>query len=74
MLPSAEGSGDRAPTFDGVRIGRPATGALIDAGYTSFDELPDDLEKPIGLRGVGPKAHKAAEQRTEPLTGVREAK
>jgi hypothetical protein len=23
---------DRGPVFDGVRIGRPATGALVDAG------------------------------------------
>jgi pimeloyl-ACP methyl ester carboxylesterase len=27
---------DRGPVFDGVRIGRPATGALVDAGYRSI--------------------------------------
>lgn len=47
---------DRGPEFDGVRIGRPATGALIDAGYTRLDELPEDLSELAGLHGVGPKA------------------
>jgi hypothetical protein len=50
---------DRGPEFDGVRIGRPATGALIDAGYRTIDDLPDDLEelkKLKKLHGVGPKA------------------
>jgi hypothetical protein len=56
MSQGAENSGDRGPTFDGVRIGRPATGALIDAGYTSLDELPDDLEELSDIHGVGPKA------------------
>jgi hypothetical protein len=56
MSQSTENSGDRGPIFDGVRIGRPATGALIDAGYTSLDELPDDLGKPNRIHGVGPKA------------------
>jgi len=56
MPQSTENSGDRGPIFDGVRIGRPATGALIDAGYTSLDELPDDLGKLHGIHGVGPKA------------------
>jgi hypothetical protein len=58
MSQSTENSGDRGPIFDGVRIGRPATGALIDAGYTSLDELPDDLEKLNRIHGVGPKAIK----------------
>lgn len=47
---------DRGPEFDGIRIGRPATGALIDAGYTRLDELPEDLSELAGLHGVGPKA------------------
>jgi endonuclease III len=47
---------DRGPEFDGVRIGRPATGALIDAGYRTIDDLPDDLEELKKLHGVGPKA------------------
>lgn len=47
---------DRGPTFDGVRIGRPATGALIDAGYTSLADLPADLDELADLHGVGPKA------------------
>jgi hypothetical protein len=47
---------DRGPEFDDVRIGRPATGALIDAGFRSLDELPEDLDELSGLHGVGPKA------------------
>lgn len=47
---------DRGPTFDGVRIGRPATGALIDAGYRSLAELPADLGELAGLHGIGPQA------------------
>lgn len=47
---------DRGPEFDGVRIGRPATGALIDAGYTSIDGLPENLDDLLPLHGVGPRA------------------
>jgi len=47
---------DRGPEFDGIRIGRPATGALIDAGFTSLEDLPEDLAELGGLHGVGPKA------------------
>ena len=47
---------DRGDTFDGVKLGRPATGALIDAGYTSRDELPEDLDSLRDLHGVGPSA------------------
>jgi hypothetical protein len=47
---------DRGPVFDGVRIGRPATGALIDAGYTALADLPDDLDTLLPLHGVGPRA------------------
>lgn len=49
-------SSDRGPVFDGVRIGRPATGALVDAGYTSLADLPEDLTELTGLHGVGPRA------------------
>lgn len=49
-------STDRGPEFDGVRIGRPATGALIDAGYSSLVDLPDDLAELLTLHGVGPRA------------------
>lgn len=49
---------DRGPTFDGVKIGRPATGALIDAGYRTVDDLPDDLTELLPLHGVGPSAIK----------------
>ncbi len=56
MSQNVQNSGDRGPTFDGVRIGRPATGALIDAGYSSLNELPDDLAKLNRIHGVGPKA------------------
>ena len=47
---------DRGAVFDGVRIGRPATGGLIDAGYTSLADLPQDLTELLSLHGVGPKA------------------
>lgn len=47
---------DRGPEFDGVRIGRPATGALIDAGYRTLSDLPDDLDSLLALHGVGPSA------------------
>ncbi|MGW0177736.1 helix-hairpin-helix domain-containing protein [Nocardia sp. NPDC003345] len=49
-------SGDRGPLFDGVKIGRPATGALIDAGYLSISDLPERLEDLLALHGVGPRA------------------
>jgi uncharacterized protein (DUF488 family) len=47
---------DRGPEFDGVRIGRPATGGLVDAGYTTIEDLPDDLDELASLHGVGPRA------------------
>jgi hypothetical protein len=47
---------DRGPDFDGVRIGRPATGALIDAGYRTIGDLPKDLTELRHLHGVGPSA------------------
>jgi hypothetical protein len=47
---------DRGPEFDGVRIGRPAVGGLIDAGFTSLDDLPEDLDELSRLHGVGPRA------------------
>lgn len=37
-------------------IGRPATGALVDAGYASLDDLPADLAVLRELHGVGPRA------------------
>ncbi|RGE20098.1 helix-hairpin-helix domain-containing protein [Leucobacter sp. wl10] len=49
---------DRGPVFDGIRIGRPATGALIEAGYASVEDLPDDLAQLLHLHGVGPTAVK----------------
>jgi hypothetical protein len=49
-------SADRGPSFDGVQIGRPASGALIDAGYRTLADLPADLEALLALHGVGPKA------------------
>jgi hypothetical protein len=39
--------------FDGVPVGRPATGALIDAGYVLLDDLPEDLDELLALHGVG---------------------
>jgi len=47
---------DAGPVFDGVRIGRPATGALLHAGYRTVSELPEDLDELLRLHGVGPKA------------------
>ena len=47
---------DRGNTFDGVKLGRPATGALLDAGYRSIADLPADLESLADLHGVGPAA------------------
>lgn len=47
---------DRGPEFDGVKIGRPATGALLDAGYEGLADLPDDLSELLSLHGVGPRA------------------
>jgi endonuclease III len=47
---------ERGPEFDGVRIGRPAVGGLTEAGYTSIDDLPDELDELERLHGVGPKA------------------
>ena len=49
-------SEDRGDTFDGVKLGRPATGALIDAGYSSLLDLPADLAELAELHGVGPAA------------------
>jgi hypothetical protein len=47
---------DRGPVFDGIRIGRPATGALHDAGYHVLADLPADLGELLALHGVGPSA------------------
>jgi hypothetical protein len=58
----AEEIEDRGPEFDGVRIGRPATGALIDAGYEALADLPDDLDQLADLHGVGPKAIRLLKQ------------
>ncbi len=43
---------DRGPVFDGVRIGRPATGALLDAGYRAISDLPTDLDGLLALHGA----------------------
>jgi hypothetical protein len=47
---------DGGPKFDGVRIGRPAVRGLIDAGFVSIDDLPEDLDELSVIHGVGPKA------------------
>ncbi len=49
---------DRGAVFDGVKIGRPATGALIDAGFQTLSDLPDELEDLAAIHGVGPSAIK----------------
>jgi len=60
---------DRGPEFGGVRIGRPATGALIDAGYETVADLPDDLTELAGLHGVGPKALRLLQEHRDSATG-----
>ena len=50
------GMDDRGAEFDGVRVGRPATGALVDAGYRVLADLPEDLDELLALHGVGPRA------------------
>lgn len=47
---------DRGPDFDGVRIGRPAAGGLIDAGFVRIDDLPEELDELRRVHGLGPKA------------------
>ena len=47
---------DGGSAFDVVKIGRPATKALHNAGFDSFSDLPVDLESLIDIHGVGPKA------------------
>ncbi|QDP97568.1 helix-hairpin-helix domain-containing protein [Microlunatus elymi] len=47
---------DPGPAFDGIRIGRPAAGALINAGYRTLADLPADLDELLSLHGVGPRA------------------
>jgi hypothetical protein len=44
------------PMFDGVRIGRPAAGALRRVGYRALPDLPENLEELLSLHGVGPRA------------------
>jgi hypothetical protein len=51
---------DRGSVFDGVRIGRPATGALLDAGYRAIADLPADLDGLLALHGVGAEGRAAA--------------
>jgi hypothetical protein len=56
---------DRGAFFDGVRIGRPATGALADAGYHTVADLPADLDELLPLHGIGPKAVRLLRQARE---------
>lgn len=56
MKLTQETEGDAGPVFDGVRIGRPATGALLAAGYRTRADLPEDLDDLLRLHGVGPRA------------------
>lgn len=56
---------DRGPVFDGVRIGRPAAGALVDADYRCLGDLPTDLDALLTLHGVGPKAVRLLAQARE---------
>ena len=63
---------DRGAEFDGIRLGRPAVGGLIDAGFTHLDELPEELDELRAIHGVGPKAIRllAAERSARPSTRV----
>ncbi|MGA9749421.1 MAG: helix-hairpin-helix domain-containing protein [Nocardioides sp.] len=56
MTQKANVPGDRGPIFDGVKIGRPAAGALMDADYRSLSDLPEDLDELSDLHSVGPRA------------------
>jgi hypothetical protein len=56
---------DRGPVFDGVRLGRPASGALTDAGYRTLADLPANLEELLVLHGVGPSAVRLLRQARE---------
>ena len=57
---------DRGAVFDGLKLGRPATGALTDAGYRTVADLPADLPADLAglltLHGVGPKAVRLLQQ------------
>jgi hypothetical protein len=57
---------DAGPVFDGVRIGRPATGALLAAGMTTRADLPSDLTELLSLHGVGPKAIRLLQEAARP--------
>lgn len=48
--------GDRGDHFDGVKLSRPAVDALVEAGYETLSDLPDDLATLLELHGFGPKA------------------
>lgn len=56
MSESPRLDGDRGPVFDGVKVGRPATGGLLDAGYRSLADLPQDLGELSAVHGIGPRA------------------
>lgn len=46
---------ERGMMFDGVKVGRPATRGVVDAGYTSRHHLPDDLHERLAIHGAGPR-------------------
>ena len=56
MSQQANVPGDRGQFFDGVKVGRPATGALLNAGFRFLSDLPEDLEELGNLHGVGARA------------------
>lgn len=53
-LSSVDTSENPSTTFDGIALGRPATTALVEAGYASLADLPADLDPLSRLHGVGP--------------------
>lgn len=55
-------NGDRGSTFDEVKIGRPTTGALLDAGYRMLTDLPANTDALRNLHGVGPRALRLLEE------------
>ncbi|RPF21378.1 helix-hairpin-helix domain-containing protein [Myceligenerans xiligouense] len=62
MATVMEEAPDPGPEFDGVHVGRPATRALLHAGYLVLADLPEDLGELRDLHGVGPKAIRRLEE------------
>jgi hypothetical protein len=56
-IPMAKKQSETSESGFPKEIGKPATGALTEAGYTQLEELTKISEKQLlNLHGVGPKA------------------